>query len=187
MIAGTHLVLPPFEIISRIQKIHAPNTILAVSDGSVKGNNLTYGWVFGSSDGTIYAHHSGTGDGPPTSHRAEAWGMLSLIVFIYQLYEFTNELKKPHQQTIEFISDNNGLETRVRQRMGYQTPYPNSTLLPDWDIVEQIHSLLLQIPHDRTEINWVKGHQDDTDEDLTTAARFNIQADSLAAAAHHHK
>lgn len=187
LIAGVTFIIPPYELMSRIHRLSSSQHVLAVSDGSVKGNHLTYGWVLGSSDGTIFAHHAGSGDGPPTSHRAEAWGMLSVTTFILQLYRFTGRAGKSHPQPILFVSDNLGLVTRVQQRLSYSTAYPNTTLLPDWDIVEQMYTLLTEIPHDEKNIGWVKGHQDDKAIDLTPVAKFNIMADTLANSIHSQK
>ena len=58
--------------------------------------------------------------------------------------------------------------------------YPNATLSPDWDIIEQIHDLLALLPTTDIDIDWVKGHQDEDDIHLSSAALFNIRADKLA-------
>lgn len=143
---------------------------------------MSYGWVFGSSHQDIYAEHAGPGEGTPTSHRAEAWGMLSGVLFLQHLYKYTNS-QDSHSATnapIIFFSDNKGLVARVHQRRQYDKPYPNATLAPDWDLIEQIVQIMNRIAQHPLEVQWVKGHQDGTMNDLTTEAIYNVRADELA-------
>jgi hypothetical protein len=78
------------------------------------------------------------------------------------------------------FSDNNGLVCRITQRQQYVDPYPNATLAPDWDVIEQIYQLLTGLPTTDLSVEWVKGHQDETPNDLSVAAIYNIRADELA-------
>lgn len=148
-----------------------------VSDGSQIGDRVTFGWVFGSDDGKVYAEHAHFGFGTPTSHWAEAWGYLSALTFLVHLQQYINiplgSLAIP--STVVF-SDNSGLVQRMNQRRPYKTVYPNSTLAPDWDLVEQIHQATTPFAPDLVQFRWVKGHQDDDHTNLTTEARYNIRA-----------
>lgn len=175
----------PYEIVHRISTPTAGtrSKIFLVSDGSQRDDDLTYGWVCGSDEGTIYAENSGFGYGSPSSHRAEAWGMLSAVLFLHHLEVYTRTPDTPFRQCfIEAYSDNSGLITRLKQRSQYSTSYPNSTLQPDWELVEQIHTLVLALPAAGLSFHWVKGHQDDTTNQLPIAAQYNIRADELAGA-----
>ena len=156
---------------------------MVVSDGSQRGTFISYGWVFGSSKQDIYAEHAGPGMGEPTSHRAEAWGMLSGVTFLSHLHKYTNfqDSYDKIQIPITFLSDNKGLVTRIHQRMQYDKPYPNATLAPDWDLTEQIYATYSTLNPTKLDYSWEKGHQDrDLNAQLSTTARFNIRADTLA-------
>ena len=60
----------------------------AASDGSVKKLSGTYGWMICQKDKTRLLTCRGRAYGyPMTSHRAEAFGMWSLILFIVRIFE----------------------------------------------------------------------------------------------------
>ena len=184
LLIGTDFMFAPYEIRHRLLTIDHGKELFLVSDGSQHDASITYGWVLGTNDGTKYAEHSGSGYGTPTSHRAEAWGMLSGTLFLHRLTQYTNmdTLQTPINVTL--FSDNSGLIQRVSQRFQYRYPYPNATLAPDWEIVEQIYMTSTQLIHWAISHAWVKGHQDDTTQDLSTEATYNVHADALAGAVH---
>lgn len=183
LLLGAQLYFQPYEI----QHLLNTNTTLSglylVSDGSQKGKEMTYGWVFGTATGLILAEHSGPGHGQPSSHRAEAWGMLSGLLFVHHLRKYTTHPHHPSNSPhpITCFSDNSGLIHRIKQRHTYEIPYPNATLATDWDLVEQIWAVARSTPNLKITFEWVKGHQDETDDDdLSIEAQYNIKADALA-------
>ena len=117
-----------------------------------------------------------------TSHRAEAWGMLSVSTFLHHLFQYTHDSNDEPQIRLSctFLSDNSGLVQRVQQRLSYNVPYPNATLAPDWDILEQINQVIRQLKFQDIHIKWIRGQQDDGSQELSVAAKYNILADSLA-------
>lgn len=90
LLSGVNLLVSPYEIVHRLHTIDKKKVLYLVSDGSHMGDSITFGWVFGTEDGTIYAEHANYGFGTPTSHRAEAWGSLSAVIFLAHLQLFTN-------------------------------------------------------------------------------------------------
>ena len=108
--------------------------------------------------------------------------MLSVSTFLLHLYHFTQaEMdEKLNNISYTFLSDNSGLVQRVKQRLSFDVPYPNATLAPDWDIIEQINQAVRTLHCLDLHIQWIKGHQDDTSQELSVAAKYNILADSLA-------
>ena len=62
--------------------------------------------------------------------------------------------------------------------MEYDIPYPNTTLQPEFEIIEQIY-LINKIHNIKFSFHWVKGHQDRTKnkEDLSIESQLNIAAD----------
>jgi ribonuclease HI len=183
LLQGVQFFQQPYEIIHQasLSLLRDDMKLLLVSDGSQRGAIITYGWVFGSGDGKIYAEHSGTGAGEATSHRAEAWGMLSGALFVAHLYRYTTGRDHIMQDfPVTFLCDNQGLVKRITQRLTYTTCYPNATLEADWDIIEQIYHTILKIPSKDHRISWVKGHQDTSNRALPIEAQFNVRADALA-------
>jgi hypothetical protein len=122
---------------------------------------MSFGWIFGTSDGTILAEHAGPAFGTPTSHRAEGWGMLSGARFLLHLCRY-RRIPLPQHLHIESVSDNAGLITRMQNRRTYVTVFANATLEPDWDITEQIHASFEDIQPVTHKYAWERGHQDNT-------------------------
>jgi hypothetical protein len=58
------------------------------------------------------------------------------------------------------MTDNQGLLTRVEKSLPYPDPFPNNTLLANWDITNQITETLCKSATIPT-FRHVKGHQDD--------------------------
>ena len=77
----------PFEFCIELQ----PNQ-RAVSDGSVRHNNQgAFGWTIRNEHGTRVASGMGPARGSkPTSYRAEAYRLLSLLLFLVRIAEYTD-------------------------------------------------------------------------------------------------
>ena len=81
------------------------------------------------------------------------------------------------------MADNDGLIRKDIEHLGYTRPYPNISLEPEFDLVEEIYAT-----HQRYNITasfqHVKGHQDWSKElsSLRLPAQLNVEADSLASA-----
>lgn len=179
---GINLHVHPFGIIHHMSSLPNQTRLLLVSNGSILNEGLGFGWVFGSDNRTILADHAGVGLGEPTSHRAESWGLLSGILFLYHVYQYTNSINNSTIQNRPLIafSDNMGLVTRLSQRLSYSEPYPNAMMAPDWDVIEQIYTTFSALPHNDKAVQWVKGHQHMGNDPLTVEAQFSIIADRLA-------
>ena len=156
--------------------------LLVVSDGSsIKGQHMSFGVTFGLMDGQMLVELSGPASGPPSSHRAEYTGCLAGALFCSELYRFTH--RPLPQLHIHAVADNQGMIRSLNDRMSYNKVYPNSTLRPDWDLLEEIITQYKSIPAQSVTFHWEKGHQDtmSSDRELTPQARFNIHSDALAA------
>ena len=171
-----------FSTMFYIHEMIPPNQpIYAVSDGSMALNTTSFGWVLGTKAGQRLAWCSGPGFGPATSHRAECWGKLSVARFLHHLPKFSS-MTYPQQLSIFSMADNLGLVTSLIKRSEYSTPYPNITLQPDWDLIEEIYTTYQHLHISNVTFKWIKGHQDsDTPyEELSIPAQFNVDADRLA-------
>jgi hypothetical protein len=156
-------------------------SLYLVTDGSaIPTKYMTYGWVWALADETILATGKGRAPGPISSLRAEAYALLSGVVFLKHLHHY---LKIPLTRfTITMVTDSANLITRLTTRRKYPQCYPNETLRTNWDVIEQLHIEMQHLPHIPT-LEWVRGHQDKNRPlvDLTPQARLNVQADRLAA------
>jgi hypothetical protein len=156
--------------------------VLVVSNGSsIEGQHMSFGVTIGLMDGSILVEMMGPASGVPSSHRAECTGCLAGAVFCYELSRFTNS--DFWNLNIVAVADNQGMIKSLKDRMSYDKVYPNSTLRPDWDILEEIIRRYSSIPIRSVSFQWEKGHQDESGPDriLTPQAQFNINSDALAA------
>jgi hypothetical protein len=109
--------------------------------------------------------------------------MLSGTKSLYHISHYTGLLLPNH---CHLFSDNKGILLRPRARFQYVNNYPNATLTPDWDLIEEICATLRSItceqPHVTPHITHIKGHQDDHAQyaDLPVDAQMNVDADHEA-------
>ena len=96
-----------------------------VSDGSVRYiSSMSFGWILATPDGIWLAAANGPSMGRGSSLCAEGDGMLSGSLFLSLIAD-----EYPSKQcTIKYISDNFGLIQQNNEHLGYDIPYPNTTL-----------------------------------------------------------
>jgi len=160
------------------QALAAPDSIPIACDGSAP-NKASFGWIMSTQDGTRLASCHGLASGyNTTSYRAEGYGMLSPIRFLYHYTTFHHIVQATSPQ---LVCDNLGLVTNVNKALKYDDYYTNSTLASDWDVLREIvwNCQSQQLP---PTISHIKGHQDKKKpyEDLPLLAQLNIDADALA-------
>jgi hypothetical protein len=105
----------------------APYSLL-VSDGLAGDGSMSFGWAFSMPDGRILARCSGPAPGHQSSFRSEGYGMLSAVRFLHHLFLFSQDI---FIGPFQFVTNNQGLITRVQNQPTYAESYPNSTLKPD--------------------------------------------------------
>ena len=159
--------------------------LIIVCDGSVNQYEAgSFGWVASTSDGTRLATCSGPARGSRlTSYRAEGYGVLSVVRFIYNMHQYTG--LPLHVIHLTIACDNKSMVRRVTQLIPddgthFQVPYTLEALQPEWDILNEIWYTIkgwrpFQMQH-------VKGHQDRVHRAhaLSLHAQLNIEADALA-------
>ena len=157
---------------------NTPIGIPAASDGSVIRSSGTYGWTISLKNKTRIVSCRGKAYGfPMTSHRAEAYGMWSILLFIIRLFEFHNE---DPSKVLSLVCDNSSLVDTVNKiAKRKRKQFPNETLEPDWDVINEIVSL---IKNSKQTIEWIRGHQDEKmpKARLPLPAQLNCEADELA-------
>jgi hypothetical protein len=151
--------------------------LLAVSDGSVKFHDMSFGWILATPSGNRLAAAAGPCSGRGNSLRAEGAGMLSITMFIALIIKHL----EVEPMEIIFISDNSELIRRLKAHKQYEDPYPNETLKSEFDVTEQIYKTATTY-RIKTTYRWVKGHQDEHTAyaDLPLEAQLNVDADKFA-------
>ncbi len=163
----------------------------AGSDGSVRYNRQgSFGWVLSTDIGERVATGMGPARGPrPTSYRAEACAMLSVLRFMIRLAEYT-AMFEPWTGLLVSDSESvlnkfHGKGTRERDPDALHPiltkgPVILDVLCPDWDILIEIQTALHSLPG--ITMQFIKGHRDCTTESsrLPLLAQLNVEADHLA-------
>ena len=152
--------------------------LILVSDGSKKYiHMMAFGWVLATPSGKWLAASSGPGSGEGSSLRIEADGMLSGALCCGIILSETMNI----EFRIKYVCDNNELIRNCEDRLTYDTPFPNTTLRPEFDLIEEIYQTNKKYKI-RSSFEWVKGHQDDYEDeaDLSLHATLNVEADRRA-------
>ena len=114
----------------------------------------------------------------PSSFHAEAYGLLSYLRFLYRASQYTHS---PLPKETILYTDSAGLIAKIGEIERWPYFFPNATMDPDWDVLQQIitsHCLSPSLP----ELCFVKGHQDADCPyvNLSIPAQLNVDADHLA-------
>jgi hypothetical protein len=162
----------------------------AASDGSVRVTTQgAYGWALSTAQGIQVATGMGPVRGPtPSSYRAEAYGLLSILRFLIRIAEFTNKfepwvgvLATDSQSVLKTLGggDNKFQVTDEPVRID-GTNVVLDVLCPNWDILIEIQHALAQLPE--VCLKFIKGHQDDYTPyaQLSPLARLNVDTDTQA-------
>ena len=154
-------------------------SLLIVSDGSVKHHNMAYGWTISNpKTKKVLATGSGCGFGRGSSLRAEAYGMLSALVFLEAVCGFT---ARSTPLSVQCSADNEELINRCNSHKEYKDPYPNATMKGEFDVTEMIH-LMATCGLFIIVFEWVASHQDRerSFDKLSDVEQKNVLADQLA-------
>ena len=137
---------------------------------------MSFGWVLSTANGVHLATSYGGCDGRGSSLWAEAVGMLSISLVIALMAKYSNCTKIK----IVYVSDNLELIKQNKEHLNYKNPYPNDTLLTEFDITKQIY-LTNQTYQIEASFQHVYGHQDTRSRGkMSTEAKLNVEADRLA-------
>jgi hypothetical protein len=124
------MTVSPYDIITAIQLHEA---IYSASDGSVKDNQGSFGWLLSS---PVILRCSGPAFGMRMKwYRAEGYGVLSVLRIIYRLYTFFTQ---PLSTNLHLFCDSKSLLDKTTIYTKHTRYFPNTSLQPDWDVVQQI-------------------------------------------------
>jgi len=175
--------LPPARCQEMITNSTSTIPLILVSDGSsIHGKHMSFGAVIGFPTGHKLLEISGPVPGIPTSHRAECYACLAGLQALISLYSSPGHSSKV-LPFLNIYSDNKAMISSMQQRRTYSTGYTNTTMSPDWDLLEEINTCINELCAREPKIDWVKGHQDRTAADtsqLPMESQFNIRADAIA-------
>lgn len=150
----------------------------ATSNGSAPNFVGSFGWSAKTTSGIIIATNNGAAQGFKTSSfRTEAYGLLSLYLFLYHVFTFT---AFPIPPTTSIYSDSKSVIDKVKDMVTWREYYSTKTLTADWDVLQALATLIRKMP-DSMELHHILGHQDNKKkyEDLTLPAQLNVDADKL--------
>jgi hypothetical protein len=187
LLAHIHWKVSPRKVMETIHTLNLETDhLLMVSDGSsFKAMSMSFSLAIGTSTGQVLVENQGPAYGTLSSHCAECTGCLSGALLLYHLQVYTAQ-RQPILPPVRVISDNQGMITSLANQATYQRVYPNATLQPNWDLLEEITATFSRCHIHSLKYQWVKGHQDSgsistpTGGALKTDALLNIIADSLA-------
>jgi hypothetical protein len=116
----------------------------------------------------------------PRSYRAEARAMAAVILCMVILHKVVPHHEASYQ-ALAIFSDNQGLVDKITEMMEWETFYPSTALLSEWDILSVIMEFIPQLPLPPA-VQHVKGHQDQGPPvaSLSLQAQLNCEADALA-------
>jgi hypothetical protein len=145
------------------------------SDGGLKYDNLTYGWVIATESEILW---EGYGVVPPalqnSTLRAESYGGLAANHFYNAIHQY-NHLPQQSRPT-HFWTDSLSLSQRLIKKLHEYSLRPTSCLAPEFNSINETAQLLSTTAKPR--IHHVKGHQQGPD--LTWEAQLNNRCDVLA-------
>jgi hypothetical protein len=150
-----------------------------VSDGTEVHSCMAFAWVFAGPDGRRLAQCASPAFGSQaSSYRAEGYGVVSLVKFLSFLKIFC---LSEQSWRIKIAADNQSFIGKVNQALAYDTPFPNVTMDPDYDLIAEVVHTVRQSNLDVTFVH-VLGHQDAQKAfaDLDLPSQLNVEADQLA-------
>jgi hypothetical protein len=171
--------LPEPEVIQYLTQ----GPVVIATDGSANKDTgqASFGWVISTLTGTRIVKCSGPSYSyKATSYRAEGYGLLSVMRFLYRVMSFYSIAQLP-QSTLH--CDNESMVKKTRKLPAKYQKVMNASLESDWDVLAEIWRTMEDMPEmSRPRIQHIKSHQDNDKpyEELPLPAQLNVDADNLA-------
>ena len=163
------------------------SSILAASDGSASHLSATFGWTISSHNKPIVTNYGPVHGYQPTAFRAEATGLLSLLVFLLCLLTKYHWITLPHAMSLPIYLDNQSLLHTVISAPSQKYSSPSEATSSEQDLIMQIIDTIAKLPLSLSFFH-VKSHQDKhiPIHQLSYPAQANCTADQLATHARSH-
>ena len=159
--------------------------IVSCSDGSVRDDTGSFGFIISTTGGQRLAKGSGPSPGAhPNSFRSEAYGVLATMKWLQRA--IVTE-PPPADTTITHYLDNQSVIQCLDRMTWLSWRAPNQRLQPEQDVLDEIQTIVRAMPI-QIEFKWVKGHQDSgaSYHLLSLPAQLNCDADQEANSYHEH-
>jgi ribonuclease HI len=158
--------------------------IVSCSDGSVRDNTGSFGFIISSTQGQRLLKGRGPTPGAySNSFRSEAYGVLAAMRWLQRAI---SEEIPPADMIVTHYLDNQSVIKCLDRIDWFSWKAPNTRLQPEQDVLDEIHTIVRSLPI-RIEFKWIKGHQDLTTpyHTLSLPAQLNCDADQEADLYHH--
>jgi hypothetical protein len=158
-----------------IVSLSSDASLYIVSDGGASLHKGSFGAGLADDDTVFVKIYGSTKGDAPRSYRAESYGCLAILRFLYHFRLF-HQLD-PIISRNKVFCDNKGLISRLDRAAGPQTPFPHHFLCFEINLEMQICDTLQMLAISLT-YHHVKGHQDGAPVDktpLTRQARLNVR------------
>jgi hypothetical protein len=154
--------------------------ILLASDGGARSDLGSFGWQIAVGREVLWRCKGPTYGLTPGSFRAESYGFLSAVLFLY-IYFLHYPIQNELQIHLDLYCDNQALLQRIARALSQSWHNPSACLASDYDLEIGIIDMLANIPVS-IRLHHVKSHQDDQTAIhlLPWEAQMNVQADQLA-------
>ena len=171
--------------ISTIMEHLRNGDIVSCSDGSVRNEKGSFGYIISSTQGQRLLKGRGPTPGAyPNSFRSEAYAVLATMKW-YQLA--TSQGISPADMIVTHYLDNQSVIKSLERMEWFSWTVPNQRLQPEQDVLDEIQTIVRSLPI-HIEFKWVKGHQDSvvSYHQLPLPAQLNCDADKEADIMHHY-
>ena len=187
LISNVHHSLPSTLLIHRISSSLANTSLLAASDGSATHLSATFGWTIRSHTDSLVTCYGPVHGYKPTAYRAEATGLLSLLVFLRKLLTHHHWITPSRTQALPIYLDNQSLLTTVLSLTTSSYLSPSNSMASEHDLLLQIADTIRTTPIALSFFH-IKSHQDRHNpiQCLSHPAQANCAADELATQAQSH-
>jgi len=108
-----------------------------ITDHHFENDTTSFAWTLFTLDGDTLAECQGPCPGPSQRPRADTWGLLSIARFLHHIQIFTR-VDSSIIPTLTIMNRNKRIIRLINESQQFASPFCNSTLARDWDIIAQI-------------------------------------------------
>ena len=115
-----------------------------LTDHQFVNDTTSFAWILFTEDGDTLAECRGPCPGPAQRPRADTWGLLSIARFLHHIQIFTR-VEHSIIPTLTVMNRNKRIIRHINESQQFASPFCNSTLTKDWDIIAQISDAIKEI------------------------------------------
>lgn len=169
----------PYEIRQYLLSPATSKVLYLVTSSATLDTLMVGGAVLGDADGHCLVEVVGPGSGSNNSYRAACNGCLSGVALLHYILTFT-ATTLPSELSMTIFSTSRRLINALTRRQAYVVPYANETLVPEWDVLEQIYQMCNDFLRTKPTYQTISGtHNRTLLEVLSPEAKYQITAADL--------